>query len=624
MTTPRKISTALLAAVMICGSNIVVLGTEVVSSTGMSIPSLRATPRTSTSTILNTSTRASTTRELRKNFKQEQVATDDSEAEQKRNPKRQNQSQQASINPTEANNEGKDDTADKDTAKEEATVQDRVGDKQEDVKAEPKDSKQQSSQESVTTSKGDTQNSLHDSNEAKDKPEDSHTQMVHPSGTSFSLESPANASRSNNWTMAVNVTAISLTACEHIEMAVSFITSLDLDQDFMNLSYQLAYQLAGGTGSSNSNSNGNNQDRSRAIWDVYLLQIIITPLSLAMGFFGSNLLLPTCCLAAAGLGVFMVFHLLHQLSQSSSKYATFFQIDCQMRLALGVVSASISAMAANFFVRFGLFSLGALSAGGAAYLVMDAFPWLDPTREDDSVVSTAMIDGTTGSASSADYTALLHHSHQNQSSELSPFGWTVAVMMGVWGGLFLRWYEQASLEVVTAIMGGLGFAYSFHTLVILQGGEIHRSIVFLLANFVAFLGWKYQRGRRHWKYSYSHKKNYEESPSNQSSKQEYSLVSQKAASPPPPLQTLATSPPPLQTPDSWDQLQASMYSVQGLLQRSQYPQSTATTESKKLPSAEEIVALTKSLQTLLQRMNTSENVHDKNPISDLNKQQRQR
>lgn len=191
-----------------------------------------------------------------------------------------------------------------------------------------------------------------------------------------------------------------------------------------------------------------------------------------------------------------------------------------MKLALGVVSACISAMLANFFVRFGLFSLGAATAGGTAYLVLDAFPFLDPTRED-WIASAIPNNGTTTSIA---YTALLHphdSPQDQQSSGLSAFGWIVTVLVGIWGGIFLRWYEQASLQVVTAIMGGLGFAYSFHTFVILQGGQLHRSVVFLLANFVAFFGWRFQR-RRLLEATYEHKKNYDETTTTHS----YSPVSQ--------------------------------------------------------------------------------------------------
>ncbi|CAB9496649.1 expressed unknown protein [Seminavis robusta] len=390
-----------------------------------------------------------------------------------------------------------------------------------------------------------------------------------------------------------NVTAISLTACEQIEMAVTFLTSLDFDNNFQQNWTTKVKQAIDAATAKDANSKDaadkaesqQDSNQRRAMWDVYLLQIIVTPMSLAMGFFGSNLLLPTCCLAAAGLGVFLVFHFLNQLGQSSSKYAIFFQFDCQMKLALGIVSASISAMMANFFVRFGLFSLGALAAGGGAYLVLDAFPFLDPTREG----ATDLMMYSYNSNASASYNAAvstLHHNHSG-ASELTAFGWVVTTMMGMWGGLFLRWYEQASLEVVTAIMGGVGFAYSLHTMVVVQGGQLGRSIVFLIANFMTFFGWRYQRRRRLYRDEYSHKKN--EQPQQQPS---YAPV--------------PTSPP-SQAPASWDQLQNTVYSMQGLLQRSNQVQQP---QAQPAPSAEQIVELTQSLQSLIQRMNVPESNKD--------------
>ena len=291
---------------------------------------------------------------------------------------------------------------------------------------------------------------------------------------------------SSNVNLNLNLTHISLTACEQIELAVSFLTSLDFDQTFLNLTLVMA-DRASTTRSDNSDNINNKSQRRRQkrayLWDVYLLQILMTPLSLAMVLWGSHLLLPACCLAAAGLGVVLVFHLVEYLSKSSSLWlSTLFveHFDCQMKLALSVICASLSAMAASTFVRFGLFSFGALAAGGGAYLVLDAFPFLDPTRE--AVLHQPVDDSTT----TIDTVSL--HGWDNDDSELSPFGWVVTIVLAVCGGIFLRWYEQASLEVVTALMGGVGCAYSLHSFVIIQGGQLNRSLVFLIANLIGIFG----------------------------------------------------------------------------------------------------------------------------------------
>jgi len=401
-----------------------------------------------------------------------------------------------------------------------------------------------------------------------------------------------------NSNVTTNFTAISLTACEKIEMAVSFLTSLDFDKAFMNLTLTNLELAANNTYTSRtSRKTRRNTPRSYYL-DVYLLQIIITPLSLAMVLFGSNLLLPTCCLAAAALGVFIVFHLVNYMSKSSSLLLRSIDLDCQMKLAFSAVSATISAMAASTFVRFGLFSVGALAAGGGSYLILDAFPFLDPTRENNVLQHDNGIDAT-----------VELHGVGNQESELSAFGWIATIVAGVCGGIMLRWYEQASLEVVTSVVGGVGCAYSLHSFVIIQGGQLHRSLVFLVASFIAMFGWRFQRGRRLRRDEYYHKKSYDEQPQSSVPQSQYSyaaLPMQPQRQPPPPPPAAAALPlqPQPQSMVSLDQLQNTLSSLQGLLQGAN--QSTTTTNAgQQGPSSEEIVELTQSLNQLLNRMGSN-------------------
>ena len=380
----------------------------------------------------------------------------------------------------------------------------------------------------------------------------------------------------SNLAQNINATALSLSACEQIEMAVAFLTSLDFDQEF----WQLANMTQGSTATTTATSRNLNGAK---LWEVYLLQIILLPISLLMAFCGSNLLHPTCCLAAAGIGVFLVFHLVDFMSKSKSPllFSLSLNLDCPMKLALSLISAFISAMLASTFLRFGLFSLGALAAGGVSYLIFDAFPFLDPTRQ--------AIDYADATASSAEQVSL-HGS--NMDSELSPFGWILTTLISVLGGLFLRYYEQASLELVTAAMGGMGCAYAAHTFIILQGGQLNRSLVFLLANAIAFSGWRFQRHRRLYKMEYAHKKSEEE---------RVPLVARQ----PPQYGYPAQSAQQQSTAASWNHLQSS---INGLLQRS--GSNASSPSSGGGPSQEQIVELTKSLNTLLTRMETDNNNGD--------------
>jgi len=367
-----------------------------------------------------------------------------------------------------------------------------------------------------------------------------------------------------NITKNINATAISLSACEQIEMTVSFLTSLDFDQDFwkvMNFTKAVANEDA--NSGDEPTMVGRTLRFGGAIWEVYLLQLILLPVSLVTALFGSNLLHPTVCLAAAGMGIFLVFHLVDFVARSGSPLVLSLvsQIDCQMKLALGFVAALVSAVLASTFLRFGLFALGALAAGGGSYLVFDAFPVLDPTRD-----AVSYQDGNTGL-------------HGQLSGELSPFAWLVTTLVGVFGGVFLRWFERAALETVTAALGGLGCAYSLHTFVTLQGGQLDRSLVFLIANFIAFFGWRFQRHRRIYRTEYAHKKNEE-------------VVAPLLV----PAPYYAPQQQQQQSAASWNQLQTSL---NGLLQR-------PNNNSGAVPSEDQIVELTKSLNTLLTKMEKTE------------------
>jgi hypothetical protein len=290
-------------------------------------------------------------------------------------------------------------------------------------------------------------------------------------------------SSSSSSLTALNATVISYTACQQIDLAISYITSLDLDQSTL----QHQHMTFGGT--------NDNDEKNSTIWDVYLMQIIITPICLLFLLFGSHLLLPASILCSAALGVFMVFHVLAQYVNHHRRFFFPFTmaastaagqqqdvLDCHMKLALSVVAAFLTSLIASTCIKFGLFSLGAVAAGGATYLVMDAFPVLDL--------------GGAGGTSNMESKGAADSAVLTMASDLSSFAWLVTVSMGIFGGIFIRAYEQASLEILTAMLGGIGCAYSLHTFVILHGGELDRALVFLLAFTLTVSGWRFQRKRR--------------------------------------------------------------------------------------------------------------------------------
>lgn len=340
-----------------------------------------------------------------------------------------------------------------------------------------------------------------------------------------------------------NVTAISMTTCVKIEYAVSYLTSLDWkDIDIVG------------------------QDGQSKVWsDVYLLQLVLLPSSLTMVFFGSQLLLPVCTMTAAGLGVFCIFHFVDNYSRNG--------LDCPMKLALSGVSATLAAMGAAAFVRFGLFTLGTVSAGGMSYLFFDAFPDLDPG-----------LNMTLNATLTSEVTL---------ESDLSPHAWIITILLAVAGGLLLRLYEQASLEVLTAILGGVGVSYSAHAFFLSQHVDLDRSVVFLIASFSALIGCKFQRTRR------LRLMDIQGNPYHDYKGQ------LPVHAPPPPMQPI---PSPVEnnpnlSVSNWIQLQHSLYSTNNLLQ--QQRQNAASNEMEAM--AEELTNLLNSFQERIQEQEQSKN-----------------
>merc|ERR1712165_218876 len=64
------------------------------------------------------------------------------------------------------------------------------------------------------------------------------------------------------------------------------------------------------------------------------------------------------------------------------------------------------------------------------------------------------------------------------------------------GGIVVRWNEKMSLEFVTSVLGGVGFAYSLQSFVLIQGGQLSPAVIFLVASLLVIFGFRYQRHRR--------------------------------------------------------------------------------------------------------------------------------
>jgi len=52
----------------------------------------------------------------------------------------------------------------------------------------------------------------------------------------------------------------------------------------------------------------------------------------------------------------------------------------------------------------------------------------------------------------------------------------------------VRWNEKVSLEFVTSVLGGVGCAYSLQSFVLIQGGQLGPSVIFLTASLLIIFG----------------------------------------------------------------------------------------------------------------------------------------
>ncbi|CAJ1965313.1 unnamed protein product [Cylindrotheca closterium] len=251
-----------------------------------------------------------------------------------------------------------------------------------------------------------------------------------------------------------SIETITMTSCQKIDFAFAYLTSLEFDGSVLK----------------NAKTK---QDDSNFWSDIYIIEMIVLPTSLILAFFGSSLLMLASMLTAAGFGTFLIFHFVS---------GAFGGLDCKVKLGLSVVSATISAFLAMKFVRFGLFTLGAFSSGLSVYLFFDAFPAFDPGQNFFDVQ---------GFVSDASYISSVV-----KNSDISQAAWAIIVVLALFTGICIRVYEHSSVELLTALLGGSGAGYAIHAHILVHGGSLPRSLVFVVAGLIGIFGWRFQRRQR--------------------------------------------------------------------------------------------------------------------------------
>jgi len=252
---------------------------------------------------------------------------------------------------------------------------------------------------------------------------------------------------------SISPAALSFSACQKLDMALELMTSLDFQEHFQKVfSYTSPYDPE------------IHASESVFFSYVYILQLIFVPFFIALLLFGANLFLYTFVICAAVIGLFVVFN--------GVEGVLAMQLDCPTKLSLSVIASFLCALAAKKYFRVGLFALVTLAFGGAAYVIFDTFPHLDP--------------GTTFYTPNQNITGITL-----PTSDLSTVAWVITIFSSVIGGITLRYFEMAQLEIMTAGMGGVGCAYSLHAFLMIKGKPLDPSVVFLLAFFVSVFGTYY-------------------------------------------------------------------------------------------------------------------------------------
>jgi hypothetical protein len=212
-----------------------------------------------------------------------------------------------------------------------------------------------------------------------------------------------------------------------------------------------------------------------------LLPLVLMVVSLVLAVRGGKLLKPSCMVAAAAVGWWLVWDLAHSLvglARTSESDPTG-GLSCEARLIGATVLALVAAMSSFCIIKIGLFLLGALAAGGMVYLSFEAFPQLD---DGPSFVANRSI-----------------------------MAWSITLLAGVLGGMLVRCNSMKVLELATSVAGGVGCAHSVHGLVAHAGDELPGAGYVAIAAVVAGPGWWLQRRAR--------LKQDERGPRRQSSKQ---------------------------------------------------------------------------------------------------------
>lgn len=173
-------------------------------------------------------------------------------------------------------------------------------------------------------------------------------------------------------------------------------------------------------------------------------------------FFGGRLFRPV---AAVGVGLF-AFYAIYQLSENSNR------LSCDARVIISSVFGLVLGIMTGCLIKIALFFIGAGSVAALIHLFFAAFPELHASEEVPQILEKSLIY------------------------------WGVMILGAILGGLLLKWNQELSLEIMTAIIGGASFAYGLHGLTEALGAIVNHWVFFLIGMTSSIIGIIVQRKLR--------------------------------------------------------------------------------------------------------------------------------
>jgi len=172
--------------------------------------------------------------------------------------------------------------------------------------------------------------------------------------------------------------------------------------------------------------------------------------------FGGRLFRPVSAICVGLFG----FYAIYQLSEDSSR------LSCDVRILISSVIGFVLGMLTGCFIKIALFFIGAFSSAGLVHLIFTVFPELHVRDDVPQILDKSLIY------------------------------WGVILLSGICGGYILKWKQEISLEVMTALIGGASLAYGLHGLMATLGASVNINIFFVIGISSSILSCIVQRKLR--------------------------------------------------------------------------------------------------------------------------------